>query len=189
MLLERPVVYKYGDQENQWARLTLPPKPWTRCDEQTRGLPICLLIHGGFWKQKWTADNTCITSLVPDLAARGFVVLEVEYRRRDDDGGGWPGTNEDCLSALDLLQRIQQESSLPLDLGCVTVIGHSAGGSLALWLGAKAKSVVPRLVVGVAAVADLREGYHARLSDEGDAIELYMKCTPDTAAGAEAYTR
>jgi len=42
----------------------------------------------GFWKQKWTIDNTPITGLVPDLNARGFAVLEVEYRRRDDIGGG-----------------------------------------------------------------------------------------------------
>lgn len=24
----------------------------------------------------------------------------VEYRRREDSGGGWPGTNDDIMSAL-----------------------------------------------------------------------------------------
>lgn len=152
-------------------------------------LPVCVLIHGGYWKQKYTADNTNITGLVPGLAARGFAVWELEYRRRDDEGGGWPGSNDDCLCGFELLKRVSHENRLPLDLTCVTVIGHSAGGTMALWVGAKAKIVVPRLVVSVAGVADLFEAYRAKLSDEGDAIEKYMHCTPDTSEGSNAYAR
>lgn len=142
-------IFHYGDHESQWARLTIPPKPWTILPRgKSAGttcanggmprLPVVVLIHGGdhlqhihsrvrpmqtkkcirvccfsaasiasycltkgvgrqslmnhvisgFWKQKWTIDNTPITGLVPDLNVRGFAVLEVEYRRRDDIGGG-----------------------------------------------------------------------------------------------------
>jgi len=67
------------------------------------------LFHGGFWKQKWTIDNTPITSIVVDLCDLGFAVAEVEYRRRDDEGGGWPGTNLDGVEALNALPHVCQE--------------------------------------------------------------------------------
>ena len=47
-------------------------------------MPAAVLIHGGYWKQQWTIDNTPITSIVPDLLAKGFGVVELEYRRRGD---------------------------------------------------------------------------------------------------------
>ena len=65
-----------------------------------------MLYHGGYWKQQWTVDNTPINSVVPDLLCKGFGVVEVEYRRRDDEGGGWPGTNEDALLALNALLEL-----------------------------------------------------------------------------------
>lgn len=82
----------------------------------------------------------------------------------------------------------------------MVVLGHSAGGALALWLASEAEAVatrkpeaddgallqgdaedpcmVPCLTVALAPVADLVAGHEQRLSDEGDAIELYMKGAP-----------
>jgi hypothetical protein len=39
------------------------------------------------------------------LAARGIAAWNVEYRRVDEDGGGYPGMYQDMNAALDLLQR------------------------------------------------------------------------------------
>lgn len=146
-----------------------------------------MIYHGGYWKQQWTVDNTPIASIVPDLLAQGFGVVEVEYRRRDDEGGGWPGTNQDVLLALNTLPEVAPDECATLDLGNVTLIGHSAGGCLALWLAAQELNVGLSLVVAVAPVCDLNEAYHLRVSDEGDAIERYMKCTPDNDEGLAQY--
>lgn len=146
-----------------------------------------MLYHGGYWKQQWTVDNTPITSVVPDLLSKGFGVVEVEYRRRDDEGGGWPGTNEDALLALNALQAVAPRECASLDLGNVTLIGHSAGGCLVLWLAAQELQVRLALVVAVAPVCDLNEGYFLKVSDEGDAVERYMKCTPETDEGLAQY--
>jgi acetyl esterase/lipase len=151
--------------------------------------PVAVLYHGGYWKQQWTVDNTPITSIVPDLLSKGFGVVEVEYRRCDDEGGGWPNTNADALLALDSLQTVAPAECAALDLDNVTLIGHSAGGCLVLWLAAQRLQVKVRLVVAVAPVCDLNEGYHLRLSDEGDAIERYMKCTPETDEGLAQYSQ
>jgi acetyl esterase/lipase len=45
-------------------------------------------------------------------------------------GGGYPQTTDDVLAAFDALPN----PSASLDLDRVTVVGHSAGGHLALWL-------------------------------------------------------
>lgn len=132
-------------------------------------------------------DNTPITSIVPDLLATGFGVVEVEYRRRDDEGGGWPGTNQDALLAINSLHTVAPHECASLDLGNVTLIGHSAGGCLVLWLAAQELQVTLSLVVAVAPVSDLNQAYHLHLSDEGDAVERYMKCTPDTDEGFAQY--
>lgn len=43
----------------------------------------------------------------------------------------------------------------------------------------------PTVVVAIAPITDLEAGYDQKLSDEGDAVELYMKTTP--AGAPEAY--
>jgi acetyl esterase/lipase len=65
------------------------------------------------------------------LRKAGIAAWNVEYRRVDNDGGGWPGTYRDIGAAIDYLRTIAHE--YPVDLQRVVVIGHSAGGHLALW--------------------------------------------------------
>jgi acetyl esterase/lipase len=66
--------------------------------------------------------------LVGDLVRRGWASWNIEYRRVGN-GGGWPATFEDVAAAIDHLPRL----GAPLDLSRVSVLGHSAGGHLALW--------------------------------------------------------
>ena len=60
--------------------------------------PVVVLIHGGFWRLPWGRD--LMLGLAGDLVGRGFAAVNVEYRRLGEDGGGWPGTCEDIVSAL-----------------------------------------------------------------------------------------
>lgn len=95
--------------------------------------------------------------LAEDLTARGYGVVNLEYRRLGD-GGGWPGTFEDVAAAFDRLADVLAGPPL--------AVGHSAGGTLALWAAARARlpqgrlgtapSLSPAAVVSLAGVNDLR---------------------------------
>ncbi|KAH8048022.1 prolyl oligopeptidase-like protein [Aureococcus anophagefferens] len=80
---------------------------------------VVAVVHGGFWKNKYTVACAAHETLAPHLAARGYGVVEVEYRRRDCAGGGWPGTVDDVAAALDAAGRWLDAApaSLPPPLG------------------------------------------------------------------------
>jgi acetyl esterase/lipase len=160
-------VFRYGPHESQHLRLSTPfPQSLEASAShiESARFPVALIVHGGFWKQKWTVENTCITSIVVDLIANGFATVEVEYRRRDDDGGGWPGSNEDVLAALNFVPTLADMHGFPLDPTRVTLIGHSAGGTMVLWAAAHADKVLPELVVAVAPITDLVAGFRQRFA-------------------------
>ncbi len=140
-----PVV-RYGAHPDQVANLHLPAAdggPW----------PCVILIHGGFWRERW--DRTLMTPLANDLAGRGYAAWNIEYRRVGQAGGGWPGTLDDVAAAADAVAAVES-----IDPARLVAVGHSAGGHLALWLGARtgARARV-RAVVGQAAVAGLASAY------------------------------
>jgi len=115
-----PERIQYGPGKDQWGDLYLPAG-------KARGLVVA--IHGGFWREQYTAEDTVDES--EDLAARGFAVLNLEYRRVGDaeasGDGGWPATGEDILAGIRALQDTAV-SGLP-----IVLLGHSAGGQLAAW--------------------------------------------------------
>lgn len=176
-------VHFYGPSQHQFIRVHTPataPAP----------APVAVIIHGGFWKSKFGVDTALIDSLAGDFSRRGWVSVEVEYRRVGHDGGGFPGTQEDCLSALGCLTEVGR--TVPLDLNRVVVLGHSAGGQLALWAAEQvARSAepafVPALCVAIAPVTDLETGHEMRLSDEGDAVSNFMGCLPDSPENVAKY--
>jgi acetyl esterase/lipase len=135
-----------------------------------------VLIHGGFWRARY--DLRLQDGLVGDLAARGWAVWNLEFRRLGwRSGGGWPATFEDVAAGIDVLGRLDA----PLDRTTVVAIGHSAGGHLALWAAARpgmpagAPGAEPGVrlagAVAQAGVADLREAARLDLSN-GAAREL-----------------
>ena len=73
------------------------------------------------------------------LKADGIATWNIEYRRLGQPGAGWPGTYLDVAHAIDYLPEIAQKYQL--DLNRVAIVGHSAGGHLAMW--AAARSRVP----------------------------------------------
>ncbi len=88
---------------------------------------MIVLIHGGSWTVRY--GRVFMRGLAGDLLRRGWAVWNIEYRRVGG-GGGWPVTFADVAAAIDYLRQLP--APLDLDAG-VTLIGHSAGGHLALW--------------------------------------------------------
>lgn len=138
---------RYGDDPSQLVELTLP-------DGAARG--VVVVIHGGFWKAAY--DLSLGRPLAADLVEKGWVALNIEYRRvgpvESGGGGGVPSTLDDVRAAIATLDR------RGLDLTRVVTLGHSAGGHLAAWAGHAIDAVTH--VVSQAGVLDLvaadREG-------------------------------
>jgi len=110
-----------------------------------------------------------MSPVAEDLASRGFAVWNLEYRRLGAPGGGWPGTLEDAAAGIEHLLELAA-GGIALDLDRVVVIGHSAGGHLALWCGARRRppgATPPRVriaaAVGLAPISDLAQAYALRV--------------------------
>ncbi|MFJ2029605.1 alpha/beta hydrolase [Streptosporangium sp. NPDC087985] len=141
----------YGEHPEQWADVRLPR-------ETTGSAPVAVLLHGGYWRSIWGAD--LMDALCVDLAGRGFATWNLEYRRPDLHG--WAATTEDVAGGIALAAEGAS--------GPVVVIGHSAGGQLAL----RAAADDPRitLAVSLAGVLDLVEGDRRHLSSGAVAAAL-----------------
>src|SRR5262249_52589172 len=118
-------------------------------------------------------DLNHAANLSEKLTHLGAATWSLEYRRIGNAGGGWPGTFQDVAEGTDYLRVLAEK--YPLDLSRVIVVGHSAGGQLALWLAARyklpadsalyTKNPLPlKGVVALAAISDLRK-YRPDCSD------------------------
>src|SRR3954469_19945022 len=132
--------------------------------------PLVLFIHGGFWRAKY--DLTHAGHLCAALANAGIATANIEYRRVGNPGGGWPGSLQDVEAALQLISSRANDNHL--DLNRVAVMGHSAGGQLALALASAQPSL--RGVVALAPVSDLQRAYDLHLSN--DAVVEFLGGTP-----------
>jgi acetyl esterase/lipase len=96
----------YGPDPDQYLEHYVP--------DQVRHPGTVLIIHGGFWRPEY--DASLGRPLARDLAERGFVAANLEYRR-----AGWAEMSADVLAAVASLT------------GKVVAVGHSAGGQLAAY--------------------------------------------------------
>lgn len=158
----------YGPEPLQFGDLRLPPGDGPH--------PVAVVVHGGYWQA--IHNLTHAGHLCVDLAGHGIATWNVEYRRMGDPGGGWPGTRDDVVLALDHVPELA--AAYPLDLDRVVVMGHSAGGQLAL-LAAAPTRVTLRGVVSLAGVVDLHM-LDAAGSDRGLARRL-LGAGPEDAPG------
>ena len=137
---------RYGPERGQVAELWEPDG-----DAPARGWPVAVVVHGGFWRQLYT--KRLMHPISADLAARGVVAWNIEYRRVGARSrGGWPATLEDVAAAVDHLATL---ADLPLDLSQLVAVGHSAGGHLALWAAAQRRAPFAQPAVRVAGVVAL----------------------------------
>lgn len=162
----------YGSHPDQWAELRLPAagRP-----------PVAVLIHGGYWRSFWGAD--LMDALAIDLTERGFATWNLEYRR--PDAHGWDATTADVAGGLDALSTLEAR----LDLDRVVVLGHSAGGQLAMRAAADSGRVA--LAVSLAGVLDLAEGYRRGVGTGAVAAALGgpPDAVPDRYAAADPMAR
>lgn len=174
----------YGSDSLQFGELRLPPG---------RGpFPVAIVVHGGCWYSPYASVRNS-APLADALASAGVATWNVEYRRYDQPGGGWPGTLRDVAHGADHVRRIAAWASL--DTNRMVAVGHSAGGHLALWLASRATLAVGsplhttaapialRGVVSVGGIADLRE-FHARerATCGVGAVESLLGALPDSIA-------
>lgn len=98
--------------------------------------PTVVMVHGGCWTTS-VADRHIMDWAADDLRRHGIAVWNIDYRGVDRPGGGYPGTFADAAAATDLLAA--KGPALGADLLRIVVVGHSAGGHLALWLAGRAR--------------------------------------------------
>jgi acetyl esterase/lipase len=166
-----PETFRYGPEPGQHGEL------WRPAGALRPAAGTVVVLHGGFWRARY--DLSLGRPLAADLAARGYVAWNLEYRRVGG-GGGWPGTFEDVAAGIDAL------ADLPVDTSRVVAIGHSAGGQLAAWAAARDKlpgvpGARPRValtgVVSQAGVLALADCARERVGNTA-ALDL-MGGTPD----------
>jgi len=112
--------------------------------------PLVILIHGGCWLSAYDIQHTY--ALSTGLAQAGFNVWSLEYRRSGDIGGGWPGTYDDVKAGILASARY---NNAEFELTQSVLVGHSAGGHLALLAGGAIKQLEG--VIGLAAITDIAE--------------------------------
>ncbi|MGW0016846.1 alpha/beta hydrolase family protein [Rhodococcus sp. NPDC003382] len=141
----------YGSEPQQFGHLYLPDGA-----AGNGPVPVVMVIHGGYWSGNYHLNLG--TPLATELARRGVAAWNIEYRRLGA-GGRWPEMSADVVAALDatatLVADHARAAGIEVDPTQVRVVGHSAGGQLAVWLAGEDTAVRPSLVVGQAAALDL----------------------------------
>lgn len=177
----------YGPGPDQYGEWRGPGR-----GEGSGGAPLAVLIHGGFYRSRWQAG--LMDDLAVDIARRGWCSWNLEYRRPDLHG--WTATLHDLRRGLDRAREIAGPSGGP-----VVLVGHSAGGQLALQLAEESASAdagrgadaTVRLAVSLAGVVDLVAA-HDRFLGEGavgialggspsEVPEVYARASPQEFRG------
>lgn len=148
--------FAYGSAPSQFAELFRPAGDGP--------FPVVVLVHGGCWTIAY-GGITQMRNVAGALSAQGIAVWNVEYRRHDEAGGGYPGTYQDINAALDKLGA--EAGKYQLDTSRIVAMGHSAGGQLVQWIAGRsripassplfqAKPLPVREIISLGGLADLR---------------------------------
>ena len=170
----------YGPDSLQFGELRLP--------EGVGPFPVAVMIHGGCWLAEY--DLKHVAAVGEALAGQGIATWTIEYRRVGDASGGWPTTFSDVALAVQHVVKLADRHR-QLDPARVVLIGHSAGGHLALWAASGAPDasqtgdaapVPPTLplrgVVSLAGIADLRT-YGAQPGSCNSSVPLLLGGSPE----------
>jgi pimeloyl-ACP methyl ester carboxylesterase len=133
----------YGPEPLQFGDLRLPAGDGP--------FPLALVLHGGYWQATYNVIHT--GRLCEALTAEGLATWNLEYRSIGVPGGEWPGARDDLEHALAFRDRLPFEHDER-----TLLVGHSAGGQLALWAAKRAR--LP--VLALAPVSDVRDAVARR---------------------------
>jgi acetyl esterase/lipase len=157
---------RYGSDEHQFGDLRVP--------KGNGPFAAAMFIHGGFWRAQYDLAHTGF--LCAALTKAGIITWNIEYRRVGNAGGGWPGSFEDVTAGYQFLKQLA--GKYPIDSQHIIVLGHSAGGQLALALAAHPNSM--HAVVSLAGVVDLQRAWDLHLSN--DAVAEFLGGPPESVA-------
>jgi acetyl esterase/lipase len=169
--MQSPERLSYGSDPNQFVDFRWAAHPSTPT--------VLVMIHGGFWRSRYDLAHSA--DLCQALTNAGLHTANIEYRRVGQPGGGFPGTLDDVRQAVHF---VRTRVNAPLSL-----MGHSAGGHLALWLAGELPHLLS--VIALAPVASLRLAYDLNLSN--GAVHEFLgggpHDVPDRFAAADPTTR
>jgi acetyl esterase/lipase len=162
----------YGDDPSQFADLRMPGGD---------SVGTVVLLHGGSWLSQYGVDE--LEPLAEALTSSGHATWNLEYRRVGN-GGGVPATLHDVAAGIDRLAG----ADLPAGIADrVVVVGHSAGGHLAVWAASRTAQtpggpsrVRLRGAVSLAGVLDLTAASERapETVEVGDAVLGFLGGTP-----------
>lgn len=148
----------YGADSLQFGDLRLP--------EGSGPFPVAIIIHGGCWLSRF-ATLTIMSPLADALTRDGIATWNIEYRRNDHPGGGWPGSFLDAARGVDHIRELARR--YPLDTTRVAITGHSAGAHLALWAAARHRV---RSASAIATASPFTPAVSVPLGGPGDIAEI-----------------
>ena len=162
----------FGPANDQFGELWLP--------EGGGPHRVVVFIHGGCWNARLPGLEL-MDYAAEDLRQRGFAVWNLEYRRLGA-GGGYPATFNDVATGVDLIRKLAKPYNL--DLKHVVLVGHSAGGQLALWAAARRNlpkdgplaSSDPLPVAGVVTLGGIND------------LQTYQRVGPEACGGPATIT-
>lgn len=96
-------------------------------------VPLVIIIHGGCWVSS-IASYHFMDNFSQSITSLGYATWNIEYRALGT-GGDWPVIFQDVSKAVDYSRSLAQ--NYPININKVAVIGHSAGGHLALWVASR----------------------------------------------------
>jgi acetyl esterase/lipase len=161
---EPAATLRYGDDPDQVIDV-YPVDPSVAADPSAPKHPTVVFVHGGYWRTDY--DRRHARSAAAALRTAGFPTALIEYRRRPGDPDA---TIEDVAAGI----RAAASGALGLPDGPVVVVGHSAGGHLAL-VAASDPDLPIAGCLALAPVADLRMAEDFALDVDG--VGAFIGCS------------